>query len=490
MLTHKIPQGILALGLVASPALALSSGQHRNDYLETASAKMTSPSPQVAAALGSVPNVYDFNSHLGSGKSVSYTGQSFRHLVAGDSLLWLSSLEAGKSAYSAAEIKSILNSYYDFKSDASSDHEGFASGASEFQRLPLDTAGQEATVTEGFVYDDVQYPGKQLRNKTAGNDNPLRRGALMGLKPVVWGQELAAIDADGKGDAFAEPEDFIELIFAKLADNASTGQAFTIGNETITEAHIAANGVDYKQLYQGFHLGAVAFSQAARDYLSSDLSPKKGINVSNDEPYSPGANYSVLEHHFDEAFGYLGVARDFSNYDQGLLQAGRSIDHNGDGMIAYTTEYNFAFAKLLAQTPQGMQLATELNKDMLTGRHLIASAPQGYRDYLEPLTVVALAKWEKGLAMLALAGLDQLSQELNRHDDASFSFRALAAGFGQAKGFGLAPQFSPKAVLKDASFDEFHQLLGDQPELRPEHMAAYVERLKQARQILAAAYDL
>lgn len=59
------------------------------------------------------------------------------------------------------------------------------------------------------------------------------------------------------------------------------------------------------------------------------------------------------------------------------------------------------------------------------------------------------------------------------------------------KGYGLALQFSPIAILSDEAFDTLHSLLGDQPALGKdgaEALDAYKAKLEEARALLATAY--
>lgn len=64
---------------------------------------------------------------------------------------------------------------------------------------------------------------------------------------------------------------------------------------------LAANGFDYKEFIEKGLMGACFFNQITNGYLSPDK-----MNVDNSTMVE-GKNYTVMQHHWDEAFGYLGA---------------------------------------------------------------------------------------------------------------------------------------------------------------------------------------
>lgn len=67
-----------------------------------------------------------------------------------------------------------------------------------------------------------------------------------------------------------------------------------------------ADGVEPLQIIEKGLMGAVFYYQAVSYYLD-------GIASDNNDTLVAGKNYTNMEHHFDEAFGYFGVDVDFPN---------------------------------------------------------------------------------------------------------------------------------------------------------------------------------
>ena len=94
-----------------------------------------------------------------------------------------------------------------------------------------------------------------------------------------------------------------------FASTASSGQAGTISSGSSTYL-VDANGVENVQLIEKGLMGAVFMHQALNVYFGPDK-----MNVDNTSAVDPTGNpakyYTVMEHHYDEAFGYFGVDIDF-----------------------------------------------------------------------------------------------------------------------------------------------------------------------------------
>ena len=109
-----------------------------------------------------------------------------------------------------------------------------------------------------------------------------------------------------------------------------------------------------------------------------------------------GKAYSSLEHHWDEAFGYFGAARDYSGYTDADIKTGGSKDTNGDGVIDLLSEKNYGLSINAAKRDLGAKDAsTDFTGGAITafiqGRHLIGAKPEGYAATLASLGVVAQA---------------------------------------------------------------------------------------------------
>ncbi|WP_235941036.1 DUF4856 domain-containing protein [Cyclobacterium roseum] len=78
--------------------------------------------------------------------------------------------------------------------------------------------------------------------------------------------------------------------------------------------NVNEKGWEFTQLIEKGLMGAVFYDQIFNAYLSES---KIGEGVDN-ENLVEGENYTAMEHHWDEAFGYWGVPRDFPQGDPAL----------------------------------------------------------------------------------------------------------------------------------------------------------------------------
>jgi hypothetical protein len=90
--------------------------------------------------------------------------------------------------------------------------------------------------------------------------------------------------------------------FSQAASSGQAGKLTTSDNKTYL---FSKNGVEYLQLIEKGLMGAVFMNQALNSYFS-----EAKMNVDNTTAVS-GYNYTQMEHHWDEAFGYFGVDQSF-----------------------------------------------------------------------------------------------------------------------------------------------------------------------------------
>ncbi len=100
-----------------------------------------------------------------------------------------------------------------------------------------------------------------------------------------------------------------------VADNstvAAAGKAGLLTRGTSGNTILVnEKGWEFTQLIEKGLMGSVFYHQIFNVYLSDD---RTGDNVENTELVE-GANYTPMEHHWDEAFGYWGVPQDFPTGD-------------------------------------------------------------------------------------------------------------------------------------------------------------------------------
>jgi hypothetical protein len=482
---------------------ALSLNVNATNTLDEANNILLNAPKEIKDVMESAPVDYNFTSKFSRSGSVSYTGQAFRQVLIHDIKKYMTTLKRG--GHDEIDTLAALKSYFSYNESADAYIEEIINGDSFFKVKAKDLDGNKMYISEGDVYSDIQSPGKNLSGKIAGNDNALRRGELKGWTSLKVGKlDLKTIDADGKNDRFVEPEDLIIALYMTAADLSENSEVFSIKNgnlgiQRISGAYITEDGLDLAQLVQKFYHGAVSYSQAARDYLSTDLSPKKGLNVDNTKPDKGTKSYTKMEHHFDEAFGYFGASRDFMNYSDLQVASKVSIDTNKDGEISLLTEKNqglstnFSRMDLIASNNGfEMDLSGNAMNAFLQGRELITKAPKDYKKYTVALANVALANWEKALAATTLHYVNFTIAQMDAFGTEAYLFKNHVKFWAEMKGFALAFQFSPVSIMTDSEFDQLHTLIGDKPVLHKNGLAKvanYKLKLEEVRTNLQRIYS-
>lgn len=482
---------------------ALSLNASASNTLEQAKEILKNAPTEIKQVMSSAPKSYNYTSKFSRSGSVSYKGQAFRQVLIHDIKSYMTTLKRG--GHDQVDTMAALKSYFSYNEAADAYADEIINGDSFFKVKAKNLDGQAMYISEGDVYSDIQSPGKNLSGKIAGNDNALRRGSLKGWSSMKVGDlDLNSINADGKNDSFVEPEDLIIALFKTASTQSENSEVFTVKNgslgiQRISGAYITEDGLDLSQLVQKMYHGAVSYSQAARDYLSTDLSPKKGLNVDNTKPDKAGKAYTKMEHHFDEAFGYFGGARDFMNYTDVQIASKLSIDSNDDGEISILTEKNQGLSTnfsrmdyIAASNGFEMDLSSDAMNAFLQGRQLITKAPKNYKKYTVALANVALANWEKTLAAATLHYINSTIAQMDSFGTNKYLFKNHVKFWSEMKGFALAFQFSPVSIMTDSEFDQLHALLGDKPALHKnglEKVANYKVQLETARASLQRIYS-
>ncbi len=137
-----------------------------------------------------------------------------------------------------------------------------------------------ANANSPFSTAEMNDSGKQLENKTYADQ-------IANVK--LWINELAGLTD-------------IKPI------NAANGVAGFISRGT-KDILVNTKGHEYVQFIEKGLMGSCFYDQILNGYLSD---AKIGSGVDN-ESIVDGKNYTTMEHHWDEAFGYFGVPVDFPN---------------------------------------------------------------------------------------------------------------------------------------------------------------------------------
>jgi len=437
-----------------------------------------------------IPTTYTFNSTLSEADddSVSYTGQTKRHLLINDLTSAIKQLEENANQ----DVIADLNFYFRFNGSASDsvDH-GYH----------IDNG---LSVIPGPSYGDISL-GKNLVDKIAGNDKPAH---LIDGKFFGWQQGL---------DINPTPEKLVDYFFSQIASMTTDGPPRQIainGGATadIDAVYLTNTGQDFSQLTQKFLLGAVTFSQGTADYLKTDFSQ------GNDTPETEGKAYTTAQHKWDEAFGYFGAARNYSTYtdDEIAAKGGRAefangyYDTNNDGQIDLRSEINLGHASNCAKRDRGAVVATDFTQQafnaFLTGRAILnATSSNLTSEPLSQLQAAALTAsqvWEKCIAATVIHYINDVIGDMEKFtDDKAYddltAYKNHAKHWSEMKGFALSLQFNPDSPFRHNSttltnLKTLLSLMGDAPVLADDsqHGAAFSGGVSQYRTDLLQARDM
>jgi hypothetical protein len=435
-----------------------------------------------------VPARYTYESRFGAGSSVSYTGQTFRHVLIAELKGRIGGLTAridqGTLTPTTGSVLAELNFYVDFDPSTGGDVDSAVA------------AGFTSPPATQSTFGDFGSTAK-LRDKIAGNDAVGQHQDWNTTGIVGW-----------SGAGPVTPTGLVTRFFERIEEQAIARANGTIPNDPtgtpIAQVYVTPEGQDLRELTQKFLDGAIGYSQGTDDYLDDDLAGK-GINSDNTAPES-GRSYTALEHAWDEGFGYFGATPDYGDYtDEELAAAGGRADYakayhdtNGDGMLNLLTEVNWGHSLNAAKRDKDSVTATDFTADAFlgfrAGRHLISSADGA----LSPAQVTALKSerdraiqaWEKAIAATVVHYINDLLKDHAKFSTPDYKFLDHAKHWSELKGFALALQFNPKKLITTAQLTDLHARLGEAPALPGSpNVAAYRTGLLEAKVILKNAYN-
>ncbi len=142
-----------------------------------------------------------------------------------------------------------------------------------------------ANNNEPFQSEDLNASTKQIEDKTASGDVQFYTDLF---------EEAEAVSREVKENGIT-------------ATKGTGGQIERVAKETFV--NVNAKGWEFTQMIEKGLMGALIYNQILNTYLTGE---KVGIGVEN-TALEDGKNYTAMEHHWDEAFGYFGVPLDFPN---------------------------------------------------------------------------------------------------------------------------------------------------------------------------------
>ncbi|MFT6718384.1 MAG: hypothetical protein ACJAY8_000779, partial [Sphingobacteriales bacterium] len=158
------------------------------------------------------------------------------------------------------------------------------------------------------------------------------------------GKDLASKTFELDVDQFTQYIQDLATLSTFSADTATNGNAGVVYSNDGSKSYLVdENGLELAQVIEKGLMGATLYYQATSVYLSDD---KIGEGIDNSTPVDPenGKMYTTMEHHWDEAFGYLGVPTDFPENMEGLMFHGK-YSNGRDAVIGSNQLLMDAFIK-------------------------------------------------------------------------------------------------------------------------------------------------
>ena len=257
------------------------------------------------------------------------------------------------------------------------------------------------------IYDNTAMAGftgtypsdKQLKDKTISTEQSLFEGLM---------EDLAAISTS-----------------TDTASNGKAGRAVSAAGKSYL---LTAGGVEIGQIIEKGLMGALLYYQATAVYLANGK-----MNVDN-ETVTAGEG-TVMQHHWDEAFGYLGVPIDFPGNTTGTFFWG-NYSNNRQAVLGSNTTLMNAFLK---------------------GRAAIGAKKLADRD--AAISTIR-SEWEKVCVGSALHYLNGAYESYDT-DKAAF-FHEISEGLA----FVYALRFNPKASISQSQIDVYLTQLAGTTDLR------------------------
>ena len=295
----------------------------------------------------------------------------------------------------------------------------------------------EYTVPTTYNFDNVSYSGQTTRlamlsemknymaeSRTGGVSLDADRLLAMYANDAANADWSTSYDDSKqlKSKTFESAQGDFEALMQELAAASESTTAGAPGVSGVIESNdgtksylIGEDGLDHAQIIEKGLMGALLYYQATSVYFGSDR-----MDVDN-ETVEPGKG-TDMEHHWDEAFGYLGVPIDFPTSTDGL---------------AFWGNYSNKRDAVLTCNPAIMDA-------MLKGRAAISNDDLEARD-----EAIAEARdiWE----LIAVgSALHYLNSGMDNFDDKALSLH----GLSEAIGFVYSLKFNEAKTITNTQIDD------------------------------------
>jgi hypothetical protein len=294
------------------------------------------------------------------------------------------------------------------------------------------SAYMESAENPGTILD-VQ----RLKDMFANQNTPFSFSSTKQLKDKCFSLDVAMVESWLDSVAVA----------SQSAVAGSPGVAGVVQSAGGSKYLLSANGIDYDELIVKGLMGAVFYYQATAVYLSDD---KIGAAVDNTN-ITPGEG-TDMEHHWDEAFGYLGVPINFP---------------------ANTANARF-FGEYCAERDALLATNSVLMTAFLTGRAAISGKDMDTKNAQIP---IIRDTWERVIAGTILHYLN--AAKTNFADDALRCHQ-----LSEARGFTLALRYNPTKKITDTNWQSALDLIGEN------FYTITLTNIDGARDVISTAYGL
>ena len=251
------------------------------------------------------------------------------------------------------------------------------------------------------------------------------------------------------------------LVNGWVQESVVNGLTRTTGNNA---------GIRLDQITQKTLWGAVSYWQGTSKYMSK-------IPTDDNSVASGDANYTSMEHHWDESFGYFGAAVDYNTgyTDDVDRKSSPYNDSNSDGSIDFKSEYNVGWAITAAKRDECS--ACDVNYDFtkkifdayLEGRTLITNQAD-LADILVQRDIV-MNNWEKVVAAVSIHYVNDVAADIAGLIAAADT--AIVAGsdatadyenhWGEMRGYANGLLYNDFKVITDANLDRILTVMGTAP---------------------------
>jgi hypothetical protein len=242
---------------------------------------------------------------------------------------------------------------------------------------------------------------------------------------TIVSKTAASFDATSRGVEQARFNGYFDAIAAASTQRtqvAATGKAGLLDNKYLVDE----KGFEYGQFVQKGLIGAMLLDQISNVYLGTEKQSADNNTIVS------GKNYTQLEHHWDEAYGYLTQNDYYPKKDP------------NDG-TKWLESYLGSYARQVNATTGGPEA---IYMAFLKGRAAIVNKDMTTRDVQIAAIRISL---EKAIATIAISYLNKTKTATTDGG----KFHALSEGYG----FVYSLRFAHNAKINKAKSDELLNIL-------------------------------